>query len=124
MLNLHRKKTHSLAYNNKLKIQLRKKRTKLNRKREQSKKRNNSKDDIGDSDGEIKCEYCEKTFKNSSRLKQHQICHSQQRPHACIYCDRRFKLKHQLATHVKRHLKDYVAKCEVLVPTKYTRTFF
>lgn len=47
-----------------------------------------------------RCDQCEKTFKNPSKLKLHLVVHSNDRPFKCDQCDKGFKTPHKLRRHI------------------------
>ncbi|KAJ8945350.1 hypothetical protein NQ314_009251 [Rhamnusium bicolor] len=88
------------------------------------------------------CHQCGKLFKDTRRLKRHLTSHNEARPYSCELCNKKFKMKQTVLAHLrihdaggmsfecdfctkklrskgswmihrKRHLKDYVAKCEI-----------
>ncbi|KAF7286020.1 hypothetical protein GWI33_008323 [Rhynchophorus ferrugineus] len=91
---------------------------------------------------EKSCPVCSKVLKNNWYLKKHMLTHSEDRPHPCPKCNKKFKTSYQLKTHDvrmhgelqyfecdfcsaklrskgswmihrRRHLKEYVVKCEM-----------
>ena len=53
--------------------------------------------------GEIKCQYCDKTFTCSYYLKRHIVCHTQEHNFPCDECDKKFRHRASLLKHKKMH---------------------
>lgn len=53
-----------------------------------------------------KCPYCEKTFFDQRRLKNHLVLHTGERAFSCDYCDKTFSWKKNLISHIHVHLKN------------------
>lgn len=49
------------------------------------------------------CGTCGKFCTNSSKLKDHERIHTNEKPHACLCCSKTFRLKASLARHVRTH---------------------
>ncbi|VUZ51842.1 unnamed protein product, partial [Hymenolepis diminuta] len=55
----------------------------------------------------FKCEVCEKSFCESTRLRMHvKTVHEGERPYSCNYCDKKFIWKISLASHVAKLHED------------------
>lgn len=48
------------------------------------------------------CNICSKTFKSKSKLKEHTLVHTGERPHKCDFCSSSFKQQQQLKAHTMR----------------------
>ena len=57
------------------------------------------------------CHICGKAFISKSKLKQHSVCHSDERPLECEYCGKRFKLEEARHRHGLIHTKNWPHKC-------------
>lgn len=57
----------------------------------------------------------DKTFIDSSNMKQHERIHSEQRPYACSFCDKSFKISTTLKNHEKIHKRDNQFICSLSV---------
>lgn len=71
-----------------------------------------------------KCGICEKAFTTSTRLKEHSLAHTGEKPFPCPVCDRRFRRKDNLEQHIickhtsvaksdKLNLKFEIYKCNI-----------
>ena len=49
------------------------------------------------------CAVCGKFCTNSSKLKDHERIHTNEKPHVCSYCSHSFRLKASLVRHVRIH---------------------
>ncbi|CAK9295890.1 unnamed protein product [Gordionus sp. m RMFG-2023] len=58
-----------------------------------------------------KCEYCHKSFANSSYLNQHSRIHAGIKPYNCDLCQRKFTQLSHLQQHVRTHTGDKPYKC-------------
>ena len=50
-----------------------------------------------------KCNICQKLFKNSTNLKEHNFIHTDSKPYKCEVCHMRFRHKAKLGTHKRLH---------------------
>ncbi|XP_050077652.1 zinc finger protein 677-like [Anopheles maculipalpis] len=49
------------------------------------------------------CVVCSKRFATISHLKDHELIHSNKKPHKCNHCEKSFRQKQQLKAHVNKH---------------------
>ncbi|XP_018564616.1 zinc finger protein 2-like [Anoplophora glabripennis] len=61
----------------------------------------------------IKCEFCEKIFSNSYKLKIHTRTHTGQLPYKCKYCERRTLTRSRLKDHERTHTKEKPYICNI-----------
>ncbi|XP_067144789.1 zinc finger protein 431-like [Centruroides vittatus] len=59
------------------------------------------------------CKICKKEFRTESKLRQHQVSHSEDRPFKCDICNKNFKKKVHLKTHNKTHSDERKYSCQV-----------
>lgn len=59
---------------------------------------------------QVPCDQCDATFHSAFYLKQHQLVHTGETPHACKLCSRRFRNKCNLLRHVRTIHKEADAK--------------
>lgn len=53
------------------------------------------------------CEYCNKSFVHSTKLKRHKRMHTGEKPYSCSICDRSFAQKEYLSIHLRTHVSTY-----------------
>ncbi|KAL3862065.1 hypothetical protein ACJMK2_008060 [Sinanodonta woodiana] len=58
------------------------------------------------------CRICGKEFYLNSRLKEHVLIHTGERPHSCSVCDRKFLKKSSLKQHMQYHTGNKNVQCE------------
>lgn len=58
----------------------------------------------------VPCDQCDATFHSAFYLKQHQLTHTGETPHACKVCGRPFRSKCNLLRHLRTVHKEPVAK--------------
>ncbi|XP_026465793.1 zinc finger protein 525-like [Ctenocephalides felis] len=63
--------------------------------------------------GNRKCNVCDKTFKYSSKLQQHMITHSTERPIECKICHKTLKENSILKRHMLIHTGERPFKCKI-----------
>ena len=51
------------------------------------------------------CRYCDQTFGKGDNLKNHELLHTGEKPHACTECGKRFVQRVSLRSHMKTHIK-------------------
>lgn len=62
----------------------------------------------------VPCDQCDATFHSSFYLKQHQLVHTGETPHACTMCSRKFRSKCNLLRHLRTvHRDNEVRFCEL-----------
>ncbi|KAH8363439.1 hypothetical protein KR084_010216 [Drosophila pseudotakahashii] len=63
--------------------------------------------------GEFSCQFCQKVFKNHSRMAKHQLIHLANRPHfQCSQCDRVYLTKQALKIHVDTKHRQSGVHCD------------
>ncbi|XP_055595315.1 zinc finger protein 691-like [Uranotaenia lowii] len=60
-----------------------------------------------------KCDQCGKGFFTAKNLKQHMLCHTDQRPFACDLCPMSFPTKGSLKTHMVTHTREKNYICDI-----------
>lgn len=62
----------------------------------------------------LRCKICRKCFDSASRLANHMISHTNERPHKCHMCDKRYKRESDLRKHINiKHCGQPPYKCTV-----------
>ena len=62
---------------------------------------------------EHKCNFCEKVFSYYSKMKEHEIVHSNERPFKCDFCEKLFKRKETCSSHMERVHSQHMMKCKL-----------
>lgn len=57
------------------------------------------------------CRTCGRVYPSNSTLKQHEIAHSNFRPHKCSICSKTFKRNQDLKFHLNQHTGEKPYKC-------------
>lgn len=57
------------------------------------------------------CRTCGRVYPSNSTLKQHEIAHSNFRPHKCNICSKTFKRNQDLKFHMNQHTGEKPYKC-------------
>lgn len=70
-----------------------------------------SKETITNPSKNYQCNICNKSFKKSSTLRDHQNIHTQQKPYSCSVCSRAFSFETSLISHIKLHNNIKEHKC-------------
>ena len=60
----------------------------------------------------LKCEVCEKLFREKSKLSRHMFVHTGERPHKCGHCEKAFSVDYNLKTHLRIHTGEKPFKCK------------
>ena len=60
----------------------------------------------------LKCNYCDKTFIQSSNRKMHERIHTGEKPYKCSYCDKMFYENSTCTVHERTHTGEKPFKCK------------
>ena len=60
-----------------------------------------------------KCNLCDKSFSQKSKLVTHTLRHTGERPFACLHCDKAYTSKSKLNAHTRLHTQINVHRCTV-----------
>ncbi|XP_015592131.1 zinc finger protein 728 [Cephus cinctus] len=70
-----------------------------------------------------KCDLCEKTFVQKSKLTTHRLSHTGQRPFKCTNCEKAYTSKSKLNAHLRLHTKINLHQCNVCNKTFPYRSY-